>query len=116
MNLSPGRVPWPGLRVGSRVAPRPPPPIESVWWTAVSKRQFESDVCCSDTESGIVDPAVEPHPGQAAKDGTYQAGQSDHDQGDDAGSAQGARVDRDPGEAVQLSQDVVLAAAHRARN
>ena len=65
------------------------------------------------TESGLVDVAVEPHTGQTAEDGADQRDDNRGDQGDDAAGGQGSFVDRDPGEAVEVAENVVLAAEYR---
>src|SRR4051812_49207697 len=67
------------------------------------------DVAGSEGEAGLVDVAVESHAGESAEDGTCQADERCCDQGDDAAGGQVAGADRNPGEAVEAAQDVVLA-------
>src|SRR3954451_3875889 len=92
-------------------------PSDDTWVTGSENRAgddgFESAGAVSVAEAGLVDVAVEPHPGQAAEDRSHQSRDDCGDQGDDAAGGQVARADGDAGEAVELAEDVVLAAEQR---
>src|SRR5438270_8820638 len=64
----------------------------------------------SDAETGPVDLAVIPHAGQATQHGPDEADHDGQRQGNDPTGCQYPFVDRYPGETVEVSQNLLLAA------
>src|SRR5689334_12398422 len=109
----------PGTKPSMPTRRKAAPTAAAAFWTAVPRavsapeRRFPAVVMWSVPvlgEVGAVDPAVEAHAGHPTEHRTGEAGEGGQDEGDDPGRGQISLGDRYAREAVELREDVVLAA------